>query len=397
MSYLQVGKSLTLPCGMTVKNRFFKSAMSETFADNDHQPNALHVNLYRKWANGGAGIVVTGNVMVDHHAMAEPGNVVIEDDRSLPILKKWAEAGTQNNTQLWLQLNHPGKQSPRIFSEQPVAPSAIPISGQNHHAFNQPRELRTAEVKELVAKFVRTAEIAQSAGFTGVQIHGAFGYLVNQFLSCKDNRRTDEYGGSLENRMHFLVEIYEGIRESCGPQFAISLKLSVTDLDLDGFSEADSIQVAKKMAALGIDLIEIAGDNYENSELGFSGYAHMLNQLVNVPIVLSGGFRRVSTMEEALGRNDAALIGICTPMVVIPDLPNQVLNDQYRAFDLPLTIGNKHLDAKLMSAMVTSYCEEQAKRLAENKQPQVYSNGWRALAASVALHGPKGLVPRRRV
>lgn len=115
MSYLQVGKSLTLPCGMTVKNRFFKSAMSETFADNDHQPNALHVNLYRKWANGGAGIVVTGNVMVDHHAMAEPGNVVIEDDRSLPILKKWAEAGTQNNTQLWLQLNHPGKQSPRIF------------------------------------------------------------------------------------------------------------------------------------------------------------------------------------------------------------------------------------------------------------------------------------------
>ncbi|MDH5106641.1 NADH oxidase, partial [Lentilactobacillus diolivorans] len=158
MSYLQVGKSLTLPCGMTVKNRFFKSAMSETFADNDHQPNALHVNLYRKWANGGAGIVVTGNVMVDHHAMAEPGNVVIEDDRSLPILKKWAEAGTQNNTQLWLQLNHPGKQSPRIFSEQPVAPSAIPISGQNHHAFNQPRELRTAEVKELVAKFVRTAE-----------------------------------------------------------------------------------------------------------------------------------------------------------------------------------------------------------------------------------------------
>lgn len=126
MSYLQVGKSLTLPCGIMVKNRFFKSAMSETFADNDHQPNALHVNLYRKWANGGAGIVVTGNVMVDHHAMAEPGNVVIEDDRSLPILKKWAEAGTQNNTQLWLQLNHPGKQSPRIFSEQPVAPSAIP-------------------------------------------------------------------------------------------------------------------------------------------------------------------------------------------------------------------------------------------------------------------------------
>lgn len=395
MNYLQIAKPLTLPNGQRIKNRFFKSAMSETMATDAHQPTEAYAKLYQTWAAGGAGIVVTGNVMVDHRAIAEPGNVVVEDEQSLPILKQCAEAGTANHTQLWMQLNHPGKQSPKYLSSQPVAPSAIPIYGPNAKAFNPPRELTNAEVHEIIAKYVRTAEIAQNAGFTGVQIHGAYGYLVNQFLSRTDNHRNDEFGGSLENRMRFLVDIYEGIRESCGAQFSISLKMSALDLNVDGFTEHDSIAVIQKMAALGIDLIEISGDDYENSAVGFSGYAHMMHQLVNVPIVLSGGFRNISTMEEALGKHDADMIGICTPMVLQPDLPNAILSGNYKPIKLPLTLGGQRLDDKYSPTFVTAYCEQQARRLGNGQRPQLYTSAWRALAASVKMHGPNGLAPRR--
>lgn len=394
MNYLNVAKPLTLPNGQQVKNRFFKSAMSETMAKN-HQPDERFAKLYGAWAAGGSGVVVTGNVMVDHTALAEPGNVVVEDESSLPELQKWAEAGTENQTQLWMQLNHPGKQSPKYLTGQPAGPSAILIDGPNAKYFNRPRALSNAEVHEIIAKYVRTAEIAQKAGFTGVQIHGAFGYLVNQFLSRKDNHRDDEFGGSLENRMRFLIDIYQGIRESCGADFSISLKVSVLDINLDGLTEHDLIAVIQKMATLGIDLIEIACDDYEDSTVGFSGFAHMIHQLVDTPIALSGGFRSISTMEEALGRHDADMIGICTPMVVLPDLPNRVLAGNYQPVRLPLTMGSQRLDQKYAAAYITAYCEQQARRIATGKQPQVYGSGWRALAASVKMHGREGLVPRR--
>ena len=267
MSNLKVAEALTLPNGATIKNRFFKSAMSETMANCMNQPNQLHVNLYRRWANGGAGIVVTGNVMVDRSALGEPGNVVVEDERDMDILKQWAEAGTANNTHLWMQINHPGKQSPRTLSRVPVAPSAVPVAGNFRGAFNEPRALTTDEVKVLVKRFVSTAKIAKKAGFTGVEIHGAHGYLINQFLSPSDNQRTDEYGGTLENRMRFVVEIYQGMRAALGADFPIGLKLNSSDFKEGGFTEEDSVEVVKKMAELGIDLIEVSGGSYENPKM----------------------------------------------------------------------------------------------------------------------------------
>lgn len=395
MNYLQVSKVITLPCGVTIKNRFVKTALSETMATNDHQPNHLFNRLYRQWAIGGAGIVITGNVMVDRHALAEPGNIVVDSDRVLPKLRQWAADGTINDTQLWMQLNHPGRQSPKMFSSRPVAPSAIPITGKNRRAFESPRALTANEIKELVQKFVKSAVIAQKAGFTGVQLHGAFGYLINQFLSSKMNHRTDDYGGSIENRMRFLTDIYQGIREACGPKFPISLKLSLTDIDVTGFTQRQFEMVIKKMAALGIDMIEIAGDDYENSQIGFSGQAHFINQLLNVPIALSGGFRHISAMEEALGRQDASLIGVCTPMAFMTDMPNQILRSRYQPFVLPLSTGSNWLDDKLKSIIVTSYCEEQIRRIAEGKQPKLYRNAWLSMLAGIQLHGIKGLKPRR--
>ncbi len=164
-----------------------------------------------------------------------------------------------------------------------------------------------------------------------------------------------------------------------------------------GFSELDFKTVVSEMAQLGIDLIEIAGDDYANSSIGFPGLAHLVNQLVDVPIALSGGFRQISTMEEALGKGDAAMIGICTPMVVMPDLPNRILAATYQPFAMPLTTGNRWVDNRLQSVMENGYCEAQMKRLGAGKAPEIYANGWRAVWDSVRLHGRDGLRTRRPV
>ena len=150
--------------------------------------------------------------MVDPEHLGEPNTVVVADDRHLDALREWAEAGTANDTQLWMQLNHPGKQSPRSVNKYPVAPSVVPMEGPAERFFATPRELTVDDIKLIVWRFGYAARIAQSTGFTGVQIHAAHGYLIHQFLSPNDNKRTDEYGGDLESRMRLLVEIYERSR-----------------------------------------------------------------------------------------------------------------------------------------------------------------------------------------
>ena len=259
-----LSEPLTLPNGSMIKNRFFKSAMSEALGTKDHNASPNLVTLYNTWADGGTGLVVTGNVMIDRGALGESGNVVIEDERDLEMLTRWAKAGTKNSTHLWMQLNHPGKQSPRTLSKKPVAPSAIPLSGNLKKFFNEPRALAGDEIRELIIQFGNAAKIAQKAGFTGVQIHGAHGYLISQFLSPYHNRRSDEWDGSLENRMKFLMEVYHEIRKQTGEDFPIGIKLNSADFQRGGFTEEESLEVIRSLAEAGIDLIEISGGNYEN-------------------------------------------------------------------------------------------------------------------------------------
>lgn len=185
--------SLVLPCGAVIKNRFLKSAMSEVLADRFHQPGLGHVQLYHQWAQGGIGLHVTGNVMVDRRAPGEPRNVVFDEALKRLQAKSWAKAATGNNTHCWVQLNHPGKQSPIAINPDPVAPSAIPLSNGLSKFFKTPRALTEEEMHNIIRKFASAAHIAKATGFTGVQIHGAHGYLVNQFLSSHHN----PLGGSI--------------------------------------------------------------------------------------------------------------------------------------------------------------------------------------------------------
>lgn len=315
--------SLTLKTNTTIKNRFVKAAMSETFGDKNYQPTEQLISLYQAWANGGTGLLITGNVMVDRNARGEFGNIVVDQNQDYHLLKKWAQAGTINDTKIFMQLNHPGKQSPKTITKQPVAPSAIPMTGSNSFAFNSPRALSHSEIKQIIAKFVDAAVIAQQTGFSGVEIHAAHGYLLNQFLSPHDNQRKDEYGGSLENRMRIITEIYSGIRERVGNDFPIALKINSSDFRPDGFSEEDSLKVIQKMDQLGIDLIEISGGNYENPKMQgigkgafFIDYAQKVKQTIKTPIIVTGGFNTANGMESAIQNNETDFIGLARPLVM---------------------------------------------------------------------------------
>ena len=283
------------------RNRLFKSAMSEQLADRNNAPTPDLIQLYTTWARGGTGVLVTGNVMIDRNALGEPRNVVLDEQSDPELFRRWAEAGTANDTQLWMQLNHPGKQIPNLISKEPVAPSAIPLEGGLEKSFNCPRALTEPEIEELVRRFAWAAARAKEWGFTGVQIHGAHGYLVNQFLSGHHNRRDDRWGGSLENRMRFLREIYRAIRTEVGEDFPIGVKLNSADFQRGGFSEEESMQVIQTLQADGLDLVEVSGGNYENPsmvganvkestlqrEAYFLEYAEQARRLLDIPLVVT--------------------------------------------------------------------------------------------------------------
>ena len=394
---------LTLKNGVVIKNRLFKGAMSEGMADKTHRPTVELINVYKRWADGGIGMSITGNVMVDRRYLGEPGNVVIEDDRDLDILKDWAEAGKRNGSHIWMQINHPGKQSPKSVSKQPVAPSAVPISGSAGRAFNVPREMTLHEIEDTVNRFAKTAIVAKKAGFTGVQIHGAHGYLVSQFLSSRDNRRSDAYGGSLEKRMRFLIDVFTGIRTAVGDDFPISLKINSTDFDDNGFSYEESIAVIKRMDELGIDHIEISGGDYEkpkmlgDGEVYFLDYAKNISREVDTAIAVIGGFRKEDSMIHAVAETNVSMIGIARALVLNPELPNQLKADTYQDMMLPrLTTRVKALDKIFGGFIGISYYEQQIRRLGNNQSPEVHWNAWSPLFDLAKIHGPYAFTKRRR-
>ncbi len=194
---------------------------------------------------------------------------MVEDEADLDLLKSWARAGQGGGKQIWMQLNHPGKQSPKMLNRDPVSPSAIPFKKDLRGGmFATPRALTGGpEIDDIIRRFAQAAAVAKKAGFDGVQIHGAHGYLVSQFLSPPHhNQRTDEWGGgSAANRRRFVLSVYREIRKACGREFNVGIKLNSADFQRGGgFTEDESLAVIKALVAEGIDLVEISGGNYEN-------------------------------------------------------------------------------------------------------------------------------------
>ena len=398
---------ITLPNGTTIKNRFFKSAMSEGMGTRDFQPKKNIATLYKRWAEGGTGLIITGNIMVDPKGTAEPGNIVFDKNSNMEILKDWAKQGQQHGVKVMVQLNHPGKQAPKTVSKQTVAPSAVPLGNGLNKLFSTPRALTTSEVEELVQKFVTSAKVAKEAGFSGVQIHAAHGYLISQFLSPHDNRRTDKYGGSLENRMRFLKEIYLGMREELGKDFTIGIKINSTDFKEDGLTEEDSLKTIIELANLGLDFVEISGGTYERpammgatskstNQVFFAEYSKKLKQKIEIPVVVTGGIRSINAMNTLLNDNTTDFIGIARPLTIDPNIPNKIKQGTYTIVETTrVSTGVKKLDKIFGSLLGIVYYQVLMQNIAKGKEPKATKNAWPSLIQAVYNQGLAVLFPQR--
>lgn len=398
---------ITLPNGTTIKNRFFKSAMSEGMGTRDFQPKKNIATLYKRWAEGGTGLIITGNIMVDPKGTAEPGNIVFDKNSNMEILKDWAKQGQQHGAKVMVQLNHPGKQVPKTIAKETVAPSTIPLGNGLNKLFSTPRALTTSEVEELVQKFVTSAKVAKEAGFSGVQIHAAHGYLISQFLSPHDNRRTDKYGGSLENRMRFLKEIYLGMREELGKDFTIGIKINSTDFKEDGLTEEDSLKTIIELANLGLDFVEISGGTYERpammgatskstNQVFFAEYSKKLKQKIEIPVVVTGGIRSINAMNTLLNDNTTDFIGIARPLTIDPNIPNKIRQGTYTIVETTrVSTGVKKLDKIFGSLLGIVYYQVLMQNIAKGKEPKATKNAWPSLIQAVYNQGLAVLFPQR--
>ena len=344
--------------------------MTEGLAGRLGVPGEELCRLYEIWSDGGAGMLLSGNIMVDRHHLERPGNVVIDRPPDLEMrqaLKRWASSATRKGNHFWAQISHAGRQTQKMVNAKPKAPSAVKLAlpgGQ----FGEPVELKCGEIEDIISRFGICAAAVKEAGFTGVQVHAAHGYLLSQFLSPRSNRRTDEFGGALANRARPLLAIIEEIRSTVGPDYPISVKLNSADFQKGGFAFEDSLQVAKWLEAASVDLIEISGGTYEQPKLlGIDGMEEEENQNIpastlmreayfvdfavamrkelKIPLMVTGGFRQSIAMKQAIESEGADVIGLGRPMCVMTDAPNQLLNgiDELPRYESQLALFPKWL------------------------------------------------------
>ena len=345
-----LSRPLKLPCGAELPNRLAKAAMTEGLATPDGLPTPELERLYGIWSDGGAGLLLSGNIQVDADHLERPGNVVIdrEPDAALrAALASWARTATRNGNHFWAQISHAGRQTFKIVNPHPKAPSAVKL-GLPGGQFGEPVALTIPEIEEIVRRFGICAAAVKEAGFTGVQVHAAHGYLLSEFLSPRSNLRQDRYGGELANRARALLEAVAATRAAVGPDFPVAVKLNSADFQQGGFAFEDSLQVAAWLEEAGVDLIEISGGTYEQPRLmGLEGmeeaeeqqvarstmmreayfvdFALAMQEQVSVPLMVTGGFRQRAAMEQAVAGGGADLVGLGRPMCVMTDAPARLL------------------------------------------------------------------------
>ncbi|MBT8220511.1 MAG: NADH:flavin oxidoreductase/NADH oxidase family protein [Bacteroidia bacterium] len=379
----------TLPCGEVIANRIFKSAMSENMADRDGVPGEKYLSLYNHWSQSQAGILVTGNVMIDHRALGEKHNVVLENERHLLAFKKWANTSQKFGCHLWMQINHPGRQVPKGVNREAVSPSDVGLS--NKQLFPKPRPLTHQEILEIIDRFGNSAALAQK-GFKGVQIHGAHGYLVSQFLSSLTNIRNDEWGGSLENRARFVLEVYRNIRKRVGPNYPVGIKINSADFQRGAFTEEESLAVIKMLSEEGIDMIEISGGTYEkasmmgagqkqstaNREAYFLDFIIKARKATSTPLCLTGGFRTAKVMATAIENDELDFVGVARPMAQNPYFPKEIFEGTIAGWPVrPIHLGIKAIDK--LAYLDTVWHALQLQRMGSGKMPNLKLSSWKAL------------------
>jgi len=320
--------------GIELANRLVRSATWEGLASADGTVTPALVRIHEELTEGGVGLIISSYMYVQKIGKQALGQIGVDSDQMVPGLAELAEAVSERDGKIVAQIVHCGGQADRRQTGglQPVAPSAIEDPGYPL----LPRELTIDEIHEIIDDFAAAARRLQKAGFDGVQLHGAHGYLLAQFLSPLRNQRKDEYGGSLENRARFSLEVYRAVLSAVGPEFPIMIKLNANDF-LDGSTtEEDSCYVAAALAAEGIDAIEVSGGTPGSGKLGaarpnikkptdeayFLPQAEAIRRAApSVPLMLVGGMRSPEIMEEILAAGTADYFSMSRPLIREPGLP----------------------------------------------------------------------------
>jgi 2,4-dienoyl-CoA reductase-like NADH-dependent reductase (Old Yellow Enzyme family) len=318
--------------GMTLKNRLVRSATWEGMCDGDGRPGAKLVACYRDLARGGVGLIVSGFTFVRPEGKQMPGKMGIHTDASAEAFQTLTAAVHDAGGKIAIQLVHAGGQASRaVAGRQPLAPSAVKVA----QFAEAPAELAPHEIDAVVAAFADAARRAQAWGFDAVQLHGAHGYLINQFLSPLTNRRTDGYGGAIENRCRFLREVYQAVRGTVGRDFPVMIKLNAADNLEGGLAIEDALSAARMLDTLGIDAIEVSagtpasGDrsparmkiNTPEKEAYHLGLAGRIKAVVGCPVMVVGGFRSYDVAEKAITVNGLDYVALARPLIREPDLP----------------------------------------------------------------------------
>jgi 2,4-dienoyl-CoA reductase-like NADH-dependent reductase (Old Yellow Enzyme family) len=316
--------------GMTISNRFVRSATWSGMATDDGASTPQLVGLMRNLAKGGVGFIITGHAYVQQDGQAGPRQLGIYKDELIPGLKTITHAVHENSGKIILQLAHAGFYAHSALTGQaPLAPSNI------DELSKKPRkEMHIQDIEEMVNSFGEAARRAQNAGFDGVQIHSAHGYLLSQFLSPLFNRRTDKYGGEVQNRARILLEVLETIRNVVGRDYPILVKLNSQDFIENGLKLEDSMRVGTMLSERGIDSIELSGGlitssqfspsrrgiTSKNKEAYFRNEAQSFKKAINVPLILVGGIRSYHVANQLIDEGVADYISMCRPFIREPDL-----------------------------------------------------------------------------
>lgn len=384
-------EALQLPNGQIIANRIAKAAMEENMADINQAPSRELKQLYKAWADGEPGLLLTGNVMIDRHAMTGPGGVALENEEHLDSFREWADVARNKGVHFWMQLSHPGRQTMANLGQQALAPSAIALDlGSFSKMFATPKAMTEDDIQDVIRRFATSARLAEKAGFTGVQIHGAHGYLLSQFLSPLSNHRSDRWGGSLENRARLLLEVIHAVRAAVSPSFCVAVKLNSADFQRGGFDETDARAVVEMLNPLPIDLLELSGGSYEAPamqgeardgrtlarEAYFLEFAAEMASVATMPVMVTGGIRRLPIVKQVLD-SGVAMAGIATALTLEPQLikhwrEGRDLNPQLK----PIDWKRKPLASLATLAVVRG----QMRRLSRGRLPNPKVIPWLALA-----------------
>ncbi len=329
--------------GMTLRNRMVRSATWEGMCEQDGRPTERLINCYKDLAKGGIGLIITGYAFVRLDGKNNPGQMGIHTDNFADDYKKMTKAVHEAGGKIAVQLVHGGGQSnAEIAGRQSFAPSAVKVN----QFPEMPAELTRDEISKIITAFGEAARRAKAWGVDAIQLHGAHGFLINQFLSPLTNRRTDEYGGSIENRSRFLLEVYRNVRETVGADYPVLIKLNASDHVDGGLEIDDSVYAAKKLAEAGINAIEVSAGtsasgekspvrrkiNKSEKEAYNLKLARRIKEAVSCLLMVVGGFRSYRVAEKAIRDYCMDYISMARPLIREPGLANRWLQgDRKRA------------------------------------------------------------------